>query len=411
MRASVTLKEAIRPWSVDEFVATHWEREPLVLQRADRGYFASLITTAEFDQIVASTGLRHPYFRILRAGTILPVGQTTTSRQLGPDLDSGLADLNKLYDEYGSGGTLALQAAEHWWPPLRVVAADFQAELGFPTQVHVYLTPAHAQGAPVHYDTHEVFVLQVEGRKTWDIWQPTIDLPMRMSEDAYDIRAVDERAKTAPLLSVSLEAGDSLYLPRGFIHRARTDADPSLHVTISVMVDRWVDVAAAAVSHRLTALRDDVDLRTSIPFGRTPFAEPSADEAERFEAASRRLLNGLGDDLRAAFASIATASVAPQVPSVRGRFVDLVTAPTIADDTPLTMRPEPLARVIRTSNSVTIRAHDEELVVDERHRPALDIAFSRHRFRPSEWSDTLDPTERIAFAKKLVELGVCMVSA
>jgi ribosomal protein L16 Arg81 hydroxylase len=323
------LRQAIDPWSIDDFVANAWERKPLVFARSDRSYFSSLVSVAEFDSILAASGLRRPYFRVFSRGQLLPDDQTTTSRQLGPDVDSGLADLNKLYDEYAAGGTLALQAAERWWPSFRDLAGDFQTELGFPAQVHVYLTPSGAQGAPVHYDTHDVFVLQVEGRKTWDVWPPTKVLPLRLSENAYDAEAVDGRARSEPALSVVLDAGHSLYLPRGFIHRARTEATSSLHVTVSIMVDRWVDVAEAAISQRLNTLREEVDLRDSIPFGRVPMAEPTPAEVERYAAVAETLLRDLAADLEGGLAAVRDRARGYSGPSIRGRFVDVVEAPPI----------------------------------------------------------------------------------
>jgi len=405
----VGLSEAIDPWSIDEFLAKAWEHEPLFIRRADRSYFASLMSVGEFDLVISSTGLRHPYFRVFHAGQLMPVDQTMTSRQLGPDVDSGLADLNKLYDEYGAGGTLALQAAERWWPSFRELARDFQSELGFPAQVHVYLTPADAQGAPVHYDTHDVFVLQVEGRKTWDIWRPTTDLPMRMSEDVYNTLAVDERSRSEPILTVTLDAGDSLYLPRGFIHRARTEAESSLHITVSIMVDRWVDVAVMAISHRLAILRDDVGLRGSIPFGRSPMAKPTGPETDRFQTIADVLVKHLDDDLHEGLEAVRAQAVQYLTPSSRGRFVDLVKAPAIDESSILTVRREPLGTVVDVGGSTKIRCGDDELDIDARQQAALAFVLSSDQFRPSELSASLDVDDRVSFARQLVEMGICSV--
>jgi bifunctional lysine-specific demethylase and histidyl-hydroxylase NO66 len=320
----VGIERALEPHSLVDFLGEVWEQRPLVIQRGAKSHFTPLISTADFDEIVATTALRHPYFRIFRGGVLLPVEQTTTSRQLGPDLDSGLADLNKMYDEYAAGGTLALQAAERWWPPLRELARDFQAALGFPIQVHVYLTPSNARGAPVHYDTHDVFVLQVEGEKSWDVWSPVRTLPMRLSEDSYDQRAVDDRSAEEPNLSLNLRAGDSLYLPRGFIHRAGTGTASSLHVTVSVMVHRWIDVARSAVSSRLDQLRDEPTLRRSIPFGRSPMAQPTIAERAAYDAAVGLLIDALGSDLRTSLEAITNEESDYVSSSTRGRFIEAV---------------------------------------------------------------------------------------
>jgi lysine-specific demethylase/histidyl-hydroxylase NO66 len=320
----VGLGHALVPHSLDVFLTDIWEERPLVVQRGDASYFAALISAADFDEIVSTTALRHPYFRIFRDGQLIPVDQATTSRQLGPDLDSGLADLNKLYDEYARGGTLALQAAERWWPPLRELARDFQSGLGFPTQVHVYLTPAKARGAPVHYDTHDVFVLQIEGEKSWDIWSPVRSLPMRMSEDTYDQRTVDERAAGDPILQVTLHAGDTLYLPRGYIHRAGTGTSSSLHVTVSVMVHRWIDVARSAISQRMAQLRDDPSLRRSLPFGRSPMTPPTAAEVGFYRSAVEMLIEPLESDLAASLQAVIQEESDYVSSSTRGQFIAAV---------------------------------------------------------------------------------------
>ena len=404
------LERAIDPLSIETFLADVWEKEPLVQARSAPSHFRSLTSVAEFDSIVASSGLRHPYFRVFRRGQLLPVGQTTTSRQLGPDVDSGLADLNKLYDEYAVGGTLALQAAERWWPPFRNLARDFQRELGFPAQVHVYLTPAGAQGAPVHYDTHDVFVLQVEGAKTWDVWRPTKELPLRLSEDDYDEVAVEVRSRSEPTLTVTLEAGHSLYLPRGFIHRARTESTSSLHVTVSIMVDRWVDVAEAAIERRLTALRDLTDLRDSIPFGRTPMAKPTDGEIDRFRSGVEVLTHELALDLEGGLASVREESRDYLTPTIRGRFVDLVEAPSLDGSAVLARRAEPIAAVIEADGQTIIRSGSAEVPVDARHHAALAFAMASASFQPTELPGDLTAEERLAFARRLVELGLCTVN-
>ena len=164
------LSRCIEPWSLERFLAERWQQEPLLLTRADPGHFLDLIRLEEFDSIVSSTGLRHPYFRVFKGGRSLPVGQTTTARQLGSDVDHGLADLNKLYDQHSEGATIVLQALERWWPSFHSLCREFEHAFGFPTQAHAYLTPQSAQGTPIHYDTHDVFVLQVEGAKRWRVW-------------------------------------------------------------------------------------------------------------------------------------------------------------------------------------------------------------------------------------------------
>ena len=57
-------------------------------------------------------------------------------------------------------------------------ARDLGAALAQPLQVNAYLTPPGNQGFATHYDTHDVFVLQVDGRKRWRIHPPVLPDPL-----------------------------------------------------------------------------------------------------------------------------------------------------------------------------------------------------------------------------------------
>ncbi len=71
------------------------------------------------------------------------------------------------------------------------------------------LTPGDASGFTTHYDTQDVFILQIGGRKHWRISQPTIALPHR-TQACSPIGF----APPPPDLELELEPGDLLYLPR-----------------------------------------------------------------------------------------------------------------------------------------------------------------------------------------------------
>src|SRR5208283_1139855 len=99
------------------------------------------------------------------------------------------------------------------------------------------LTPGNTAGFSPHYDTHEVFVVQVGGRKRWRIYEPPIVLPHRSQPF---VRA--GYAPPAPLLECELCPGDLLYLPRGYVHSATTSEGYSAHVTIGLTVYTWVEL-------------------------------------------------------------------------------------------------------------------------------------------------------------------------
>ena len=67
-----------------------------------------------------------------------------------------------------------------------------------------------------------------------------------------------------PIKQLTLEAGDMLYFPRGFIHEARTDTDShSLHITVSVYQNSaYVDLLEKLLPEALKlATKHDVEFR------------------------------------------------------------------------------------------------------------------------------------------------------
>ena len=93
-------------------------------------------------------------------------------------------------------------------------------------QANSYYTPRGSQGFAVHHDTHDVLVLQVAGEKRWLLYDPLLELPLK--HQRYSKSLGDEGEPTDDLV---LRAGDTLYLPRGWLHQAETSDTDSLHLT------------------------------------------------------------------------------------------------------------------------------------------------------------------------------------
>ena len=103
-------------------------------------------------------------------------------------------------------------------------------------QANAYYTPRGSQGFAVHHDTHDVLVLQVAGEKRWLLYEPLLELPLKHQRYSP---ALGEHGE--PTDDLVLRAGDTLYLPRGWLHQAETSATDSLHLTIGITAHTWLD--------------------------------------------------------------------------------------------------------------------------------------------------------------------------
>ena len=93
------------------------------------------------------------------------------------------------------------------------------------------------QGYPLHFDNVNVFFIQVSGRKHWKVYKPVVQDPMyNVPRDSHGEYEDNQDVRKDILLDVTLEAGQVLYIPRGFLHEGWVEAsetEPSVHLTVS----------------------------------------------------------------------------------------------------------------------------------------------------------------------------------
>jgi lysine-specific demethylase/histidyl-hydroxylase NO66 len=244
--------------SAATFAAEHWDSTPLLTRAADLpADFHDLLSPADVDSLVAERGLRSPFFRLVQDAK--PVTGMTRKAVAGNVTISDLADPDAVSRRHGEGATLVLQSLHRNWPPVVRFCRDLAAELGHPTQCNAYVTPAgNAQGFAFHHDTHDVFVLQVAGRKRWAVHEPVVTLPTtRQSRAGADLVPDGQQ----PLLDTELLPGDALYLPRGYVHAAQTTDSASVHLTIGLLAITWYDVLRDVT----TLAADDLSFRHALP--------------------------------------------------------------------------------------------------------------------------------------------------
>ena len=220
-----------------------------------------------------------------------------------PSPFTGTIDVGGVAAEFEAGATIVLQALHHNWQPLAVFCRELETVLGHPAQANAYYTPRSAQGLAVHHDTHDVICLQVSGEKRWLVYEPAIELPLKDQRYSKELGGPGEAVE-----DVTLTPGDTLYLPRGWLHEALTSDTDSLHVTIGVNLYTWLDAFKAA----LDECGEELEFRRSV----SDDGETEADllqllaarlrpedvarrRRERFVKGRRAVLDGQLEQLRA----------------------------------------------------------------------------------------------------------------
>lgn len=130
-----------------------------------------------------------------------------------PLMASGRLTLFQAIAGFRQGRTVLIRHGERSHRKLAEIAEDFHGLFGKPVDVQLYCTPAGEEGFDWHYDAEEVFVIQTTGEKEFRLKKST--------EDIQEIHCW-------------LRAGDWLYIPSGYWHKARALTE-SYHISVGVM--------------------------------------------------------------------------------------------------------------------------------------------------------------------------------
>ena len=341
-----------------------------MVPRAEPGRFDDLLSVRDLERLLTETSIRTPGFRLVKAGET--VEGYTTDLSWRPEPFTGVADVARVLAEFEGGATIVLQGLHHSWLSLARFCRRLEAFLGHPAQANAYFTPRGSQGLPVHHDTHEVLSLQVAGEKRWLVYEPVLELPLKSQRYRSALGAPGE-----PVLDVTLRAGDTLYLPRGWLHQALTSDTDSLHITVGVNVRTWLDEARAA----LEASADDVAFRRAVDGDEPPWPDLDPDAAS---ARARRRL------------------VRTRRPILDGQLSELRALDSLGAETELVRRDT----VIADLDGTTLSFEGRELRFPKRLSEELEhLVAAEGTFRPSELPGSLDEAGRLVLVRRLVREG------
>jgi bifunctional lysine-specific demethylase and histidyl-hydroxylase NO66 len=385
-RAPSALGLTLEPIAGEEFLAEYCDRRPLVVERGQPGRFDGVLSDEDVERLVCETAIRSPAFRLVRDGAQLPLSGYTKDIPWRPGSFTGTAIVDRVAEEHAAGATLVLQALHLHHHPTAVYCRGLESALGYPVQANAYCTPPGSQGFAVHHDTHDVFVLQVSGHKHWRIYAPVVELPGK------DQRWTPELADAVgpAVHDLTLRAGDTLYIPRGWPHEADAADAGSLHVTVGLHPPTGLDALRAA----LAECADDVELRRSLDAG----SELPGELAERL--AARMSPDDVARRARARF-------VDTRRPILDGQLTQLRALETLSIDTLLERRPTVIADLEPSADGgVALRFEGKHVRWPAQAAEAVSaIHAAAAPFTAAELPGRLDAVGRLVLVRRLVREG------
>ncbi|WP_241740912.1 cupin domain-containing protein [Streptomyces sp. L2] len=127
-----------------------------------------------------------------------------------------------------------------------------------------------SQGLRHHWDQQMAIIVQTAGVKRWQLWAPPVEAPMREYNESWRVwqdSYIPDWEAAGPDLEIDLHTGQSLLLPRGWVHNPHvTDTtEHSVHLTFAIrertpiwLAEKLIEGAITDPSFRRVILPGDI---------------------------------------------------------------------------------------------------------------------------------------------------------
>lgn len=261
---STFFQRIIAPYSLEEFFEKFHEKDMLHISRNDKNYYNNILTSREISAFLDRQDIFYPSLRVVKEGKEIPSSQYTKNAvPIGHHKKDGIIHTEKAFALFNQGSTLVIQAGQRYFDNLSKCCMNLSQKFNSPVQANLYITPNKSQGFNPHWDTHDVFVLQISGTKTWNLYGFEKELPTK--NQSFISKGYDKK----PLQTLQLTPGDFLYVPRGYVHDAMADDGISAHITIGILSFTW----ARFFSEVFPQLENFKEFREAVPFWKDDLEE------------------------------------------------------------------------------------------------------------------------------------------
>lgn len=255
------------PVSKQDFFENYFEKKHLILHRENSSYNSHLLSMERVDELLYSQVVKFPAVRMTNSKEEISADKYTMGDRVIP---------SQIVKHFSEGATLILSGLQEFIPTLGKFCNSLTREVGHKFQTNIYITPKESKGFNVHYDTHDVFVLQLSGTKKWRIYSENpIELPNKLQEFEKG------KYEHGPLVDeFILNEGDLLYIPRGVMHDADTMDETSMHITLGMLGFTWSDLLIESI---LDLSKKDAKLREFLPCENILTSEIANESVDKFE--------------------------------------------------------------------------------------------------------------------------------
>jgi len=223
----------------DVFKREYLGRRSLLLP-GSQDRFNGLLTWTMLNELLETRSFTAAALRMKKAGKDIPVESYLTeyTRFNRPPIMTTISP-RVITDEMRDGATLIINSIQKMVPSIATLAEDLEHVLQARININMYASLVHDKNCfGCHYDVHDVLVLQVQGRKHWQLFGPRPLMPY--PHESFD--STERPPTVTPTWDGLMTQGDALYMPRGWWHFARPIGGPTIHLSVGIVKPTGLDL-------------------------------------------------------------------------------------------------------------------------------------------------------------------------
>ncbi len=233
----MTPQQILDPLPTADFLSSIWRQRFLHL-RGLPGRFESLVTWHALSSLLEEHRFEPGQLRLVRESRPIPSDEFLQIGRSGRGSSTFCIDPDGLVRNLREGSVLVLNGINALSRPIGHLAEALERLFSEQVSVNLYAGWRESKGFDLHWDDHDVLVLQVSGRKRWRIYTASRPHPLFRDASTNDTPS-DELAWEGVL-----EDGDLLYVPRGWWHVATAIDSPTIHLTFGILPRTGIDLLA-----------------------------------------------------------------------------------------------------------------------------------------------------------------------
>ena len=377
----------IDPLPAAEFERDYYEQRLVHIRRNAPAYYAELLSVADLDVVLGTHAASYPDIKLVRGDGDVAASEYTNAAGRIQSLD--------VARHFDDGATVIFDQLHKRVPALARLCAALGQRFSSRVQTNVYLTPPDAQGFAPHWDTHDVFVLQISGTKRWSVYDTTVRLPLRGQRF--------ERGTPPGDISDEFELGpgSAVYLPRGLMHSARSMGEASLHITLGLTAFTWAEFLVESVN---AAALEQESLRRNLPREFAHEGFPLAEQERLFREKLALVQSRL--DPQVVWRRFTDEILATDVPLFTDLFSQRLRGDALTPQSRIRRRAGLLTETVTAGETCLLRFSGRELRLPLGVWPALQFATTADEFAVEDLPDCLDDEGKLTLVTRLVREGV-----